>query len=612
MENYLSKNMRALRKKYPSFRLPEAREASDYQFEYCLGIDGQPNICFQKEGGLGYLHDPADSSSSAKILTNPVTLNGNGLLVSFGLGCGYEVRELLMKMDKGTNFVIVEPSAETLRIILEHTDISDILETPNVHFLLWEGKQTASVFFTPFISSANYKNLATFVISSYVGLFFDRCRDLFFAVDDIRHRFELMDMTIERFTPIWQKNALANLQSNMDSFFVSDFFGTCKDIPAVIVSAGPSLAKNIAQLKQMEDRVLIISVDTALHALLKHEIRPHFVVSLDGQELVWNKFKNLDYSQIPLVYIPVSSAKVVANHHGKKLLSFVQDAFYMEQMLRLEKHPGYLEMGGSVATSAFSLAQRLECNPIILIGQDLAYTGMQSHIEGSAYYKEIRPEQLVEPLLIESSDGGQVYTDSKMFSYLVWFQTYAASDTSGRTYINATEGGANIEGFENRTLAQTLAEYAKKDGLLAHIDSLFANAPALTPKEKKAVVMAYKSAIAFLDGILPEARAASEQLQRIAALLQKPQPNQQAIASAYSRIDPFEKKVVQENEKLQLLSITLAPYIEDMNFQFQNAEFASDIEKSLFAARKYSAYYKILAECIETYLPEARAALTRS
>ena len=46
---------------------------------------------------------------------------------------------------------------------------------------------------------------------------------------------------------------------------------------------------------------------------------------------------------------------------------------------------GGLPMSGSVSTVAFGLARLLGCSPIVLVGQDLAYSGGRTHAAGTGY-----------------------------------------------------------------------------------------------------------------------------------------------------------------------------------------------------------------------------------
>lgn len=61
------------------------------------------------------------------------------------------------------------------------------------------------------------------------------------------------------------------------------YFGEHLDteVPAIIVSAGPSLDKNIRMLKRAKGHAFLIGVDSALKALLREEIRPDIAISID-------------------------------------------------------------------------------------------------------------------------------------------------------------------------------------------------------------------------------------------------------------------------------------------------------------------------------------------
>ncbi len=55
----------------------------------------------------------------------------------------------------------------------------------------------------------------------------------------------------------------------------------------------------------------------------------------------------------------------------------------MDWIERYTEPIGDIQSGGSVATSAFDLLLNLGCDPVILVGQDLAYTGREIHSSGT-------------------------------------------------------------------------------------------------------------------------------------------------------------------------------------------------------------------------------------
>ena len=72
--------------------------------------------------------------------------------------------------------------------------------------------------------------------------------------------------------------------------------GAAAGYPAVLVGAGPSLARNAHRLAEpgVRDRVVIITVQTALQPLLDRGVRPHFVTALD-----WSPISARFYEELP-------------------------------------------------------------------------------------------------------------------------------------------------------------------------------------------------------------------------------------------------------------------------------------------------------------------------
>ena len=62
-------------------------------------------------------------------------------------------------------------------------------------------------------------------------------------------------------------------------------FGNFEGVPLVLVSAGPSLDRNVRQLAGIDQRCFILAVDTALRPLLAAGIEPHAVMIADPSRL---------------------------------------------------------------------------------------------------------------------------------------------------------------------------------------------------------------------------------------------------------------------------------------------------------------------------------------
>src|SRR5581483_996644 len=82
-----------------------------------------------------------------------------------------------------------------------------------------------------------------------------------------------------RFAGRYLLNTLANLPALIAEGDVTSLVDQFTGVPAIVVAAGPSLDNNIAQLGALEDRALIIAVDTTLRPLRAAGIRPHLIVA---------------------------------------------------------------------------------------------------------------------------------------------------------------------------------------------------------------------------------------------------------------------------------------------------------------------------------------------
>jgi hypothetical protein len=109
------------------------------------------------------------------------------------------------------------------------------------------------------------------------------------------------------------------------------------------------------------------------------------------------------------------------------------------------------------------MAKYLGFETIILIGQDLAFTGGQSHtkgLEGALGNNDeyIQSRELVE---VEGIDGTMLQTDIQMFFYKKWFENTISNYKGEIKVIDATEGGARINGAEIMTLDNTINRECK-------------------------------------------------------------------------------------------------------------------------------------------------------
>ena len=162
--------------------------------------------------------------------------------------------------------------------------------------------------------------------------------------------------------------------------------GAFAGTPAVVVGAGPSLDENVAALAALHDRAIIVAADTALGPLVSRGVRPHVVVGVDSSALNARHLAAAEGSTD--IWLAAEGSL-----HPSGLQPFIGRTF----SFRVSDHDpwpwlaaagvtrGELRAWGSVLTSAFDLARRMGCNPVVFAGADLAFTGMRPYCRGTIY-----------------------------------------------------------------------------------------------------------------------------------------------------------------------------------------------------------------------------------
>lgn len=280
-------------------------------------------------------------------------------------------------------------------------------------------------------------------------------------------------VTLLKTTRTTFENIALNLGAYLDDDGVESIAGAAAGYPAILVAAGPSLARNVEQLRGVGDRAVIIATQTIFRLLLDLGVRPHFVVSLDFHDVSTEFFRGADdVGACTLVAEPKAAWRVLDMYPGRVRVLHHR---YADALLR-EAAPRRAELpaGSTVAHLAHWLAVHLGCEPILLIGQDLAFTDNLFYLPGSPIERIWRPElnrfQTIEmkqwerivrnrPILrnARSAAGEPVYTDDLLFTYREQFERDFAMN--GRTVIQASEGGVALRGATAMPLREAAARF---------------------------------------------------------------------------------------------------------------------------------------------------------
>jgi len=388
--------------------------------------------------------------------------------------------EIVNKNTREGQVVLIIDESERIVPILWEKFLNKILDVPGRHLfcgeafisLLWNyleslpiERLTGIVFFK---NPANISLHPEFYrdIEETIGKIFSS------KMSDLLTKFE--------FERIWVKNTLSNscnfFDPDIPRFRVKSLVKKFSDIPALLVSAGPSLRRHCELIKKIREKVFILSCDTSLKVLLKFGIIPDGVMTLDAQTHSFFHFMGEDISDIPLFADFVSSPPLLRSVRPASVIHSITAKFQVdasgtpireitaggETAEEILGEIGYLQSGGSVATTAFDLLRTMGFSPIFLIGQDLAYTGREIHSTGTHHNEKwltkinrsLSLEKINETVVrhretrfVKSCNGQTVLTDYVLDLYRHWFEE-SARNVSFSIY-NINDSGAYLENISN-------------------------------------------------------------------------------------------------------------------------------------------------------------------
>jgi hypothetical protein len=472
-DDLLSKNLAALAKE--NYALAAAIEtlSPDGNLTVTKAADGLPTLSVTGEtGGNVWLHSRYKPAVEAKRLIERFPRNPLSTFLLLGFGLGYHARELFRTLPKESYLIILERDLAVVRAAFSNIDFSDMLADNRV--MWWLGIRPDDVY--PYLRGlVDMFFTAQAVIVPHPASM-SAFPDFYGCVKKGIADFVRAGTTMMRTGMILARRNMENRIYNIHDYVagpgVEQFRDRFKGVPAIIVSAGPSLQESIETLRKAKGRAVVISVSTAYKALLNHGIAPDFTAIIDYNKISRRYFEAVPVEDAcPLICDPKASWEAIESHPGPKL--FYQDQI-MSILLGGQVTKGELEMGATVAHLVFFFAQYTGADPIIFVGQDLAYPYNVSHVPGTMIYDHWRSQvnrfntyQMKEwefILRLRSTAtkvtdvlGHDIYTDELMFSYLRDFDMLCSC--SGRKCVNTSSAGARIGGTDQMPLGEALAKY---------------------------------------------------------------------------------------------------------------------------------------------------------
>lgn len=384
------------------------------------------------------------------------------VVVIFSMINIYLVKEICKNYKEVERIVIVEPNVKFFKNFISKFNLVDLLsKITDVQISIVLSADIADVEMTikGFLMTGA-QNTAVFASLAYQNLYPYYFKELCEVVKDSFITKQINANTNDFFSLRWQINSWRSM--NKPTYSAYELQSLIVENTCVLVAAGPSLQKNIDLIEELKEKAVVFAVGSAVNILKNKNITPHFIVNIDGGDLNNVLYSDLieQKSEIPLIFHRTLYYNIVKKYQGPMFeIAFSNSGkhslssryFYKKDYKVPVAEPGF-----SVANVLHRLLVNLGCRRVIFMGQDLCYTGNKLHSAG-AWSDSVFAIQEKENLLLKKNIYDEdVYTDSVLWGVKEGFDETIARMKEQTVHWNATEGGLEIIGAENKKMRELL------------------------------------------------------------------------------------------------------------------------------------------------------------
>jgi len=456
-------------------------------------MEGEEILGVRKENRDWYLCSRYCASKGVERWVNGCSADKDyGVAVIFGMANLSYIRALRKKFPE-IRILVYEPDKYIWGKMLIEKDMSDIIADEMLNIVVGKiGELYLKELLGMVVDYANFKYMRYMISPNYDKIYAEECKlikkivyqrmEVIIVDRNTRYRFN-SQYTVNRFVNTYDSLYQYNAGDIVPEFADIDF----DKVPAVLVSAGPSLDKNVTLLKEIKGKAFIIAVDAAIRVLVKENIMPDMTITIDPNKQIQVLYADERIQRIPVLYTVDSKYELTKLHQGHRFYYHSDYRFINEIWNKYHKNYMMLETAGSVANDAFAFVRKAGFKTIILIGQDLAYTGDKVHSDNS--YGELRDNHVrTKGKVYEIKDiyGNNVKTDYAMDIYRRWFEDQIRLHPEIHV-IDATEGGALIEGSEIITFREAIDRECRQKEPIDFIERIHRVKPVYTKQERREI-----------------------------------------------------------------------------------------------------------------------------
>lgn len=457
-------NACVLKERFPvTYRLiQEASKTKQYRL-----VDNNTGIEIRQEDHTRTVHPcgQEDPQQLSERWAHNCTCSPSYCYALGGFGLGTHIEALLKVAPKDTVFFIAEKDPNWLEEVFCQKDCSHLLKNPRV--VLVTDRMDQNYFETlAGFPLYNLKGCGTLSFTPTQTLNTDYYDTLFGQFEQQFSYLKNLHSVNIRDGGLWLATSLRNLRHLIDAPDVIKTKGFFRDLPLVLVAAGPSLDLSIPFLRSIKEHALIVCVNSAYRKLIHSGIKPHITLAADPRLSTFKGYEGCDTTDTFLMCPFFVHPYVVEAFEGR-IFTWNTDNYFVSYLRsKLGEDPGtpILEKG-TVAACIVDLAKIWGSSKICLVGQDLAIApNGQSHTKDSYYADNSNLYlKLKDCTMLPGNVQKQVPVHKRLIDFLTTFNQLV-QETPFIEYINVSALGAKIRNVSYKSFDEAARWIGKHSG----------------------------------------------------------------------------------------------------------------------------------------------------
>lgn len=447
-----NKNLIILKEYHPYFNIPEKYKL----LKFDLNKNNLPCKIFLNDKWI-HLHSQYNpENESQRLFEQNIKYRHNPILI-YGFGFGY-ILKYIYKIDyeKYKKIIIMDTNPDLFITALHLLDFTAELKMSNLKIIIYNDLNTIIKNFYE-ITKNEKLNEMNFIIHkpsfNLIPKNFEKLKSLF---NTVYANIE----TEKSFGGLMETNYKKNiLKCNSDNS-IKNFFNENKNKfdKGLLVGAGPSLDYSLNAIKKIRgSNSVLFCVDAAAKALIRNDIIPDYIVSVDAQSEIKNFFLNLELKNTRLIYSILAYYEIVELPFLKKFYFVPEEHFIIKKFNTQFDTEDYLQGGGSVSTYSLELIIKIRCSEIYFFGQDFSFPNYLNYSKYSRrfeqYISAINKFNSIETILFNSFQKNIIYfenipTIDNLLKYKKEFE-YLINKYNEIKYFNVNSRGLKIYGTTN-------------------------------------------------------------------------------------------------------------------------------------------------------------------